>query len=357
MGMTFKVVDSDEPASVQEQEQEIQDNFEASLSSDDVSTEDNTQTGENTEDTSVSDIDDARVLNYLKDRYQKEYTSLDEVLTQSEKQAELPEDVKKLMEYGVDNYIKINKDWDKADSTDVLIEYYKQTNPHLDDDDINYLLEEQYSYDEDIDDDRDIKKKQVALKEELSRAKEHLNGLKEQYKVDLGSKAADVTEDYKKAFDFYQEYETQSKQAEQVAQAKAEVFESKTSQLFSNEFKGFEFNLGDKKQVYKPKDINETKSIQSDLSKVIQQHLDDNGVLKDAHSYHKALAMFRDPDGFAKFFYEQGKADSTNSVIKGIKNIDMNVRDSKEITDTSDGPKMRVMSDESFDGGLRIRKR
>lgn len=352
MAMTFKVVDAEEPQSIQEQEQEIQDNFESGLEGNNEDSQ-----VDNQDENQTNDIDDARVLNYLKDRYQKEYTSLDEVLTQSEKKAELPEDVKRLMEYGVDNYIKINKDWDKADSTETLKEYYKQTKPHLDDADIEYLLEEEYSFDEDLDDDRDIKKKQVALKEELFRAKEYLNNLKEQYKVDLGSNSADVTEDYKKAFNFYQEYETQSKQAEQIAQAKAKVFDEKTSQLFSNEFKGFEFNLGDKKQVYKPKDINETKTIQSDISSVIQKHLDENGVLKDAHSYHKALAMFRDPDGFAKFFYEQGKADSTNSVIKGMKNIDMNVRDSKDVTDNSDGPRMRAVSDESFDSGLRIRKR
>lgn len=350
--MTFKVVDAEEPQSIQEQEAQIQQDFEASQS-EDVTTDE-----QEVDDVIVEqDIDDARVLNYLKDRYQKEYTSLDEVLTQNEKQAELPEDIKKLMEYGVDNYIKINKDWDNADSTETLKEYYKQTKPHLDDADIEYLLEEEYSFDEDIDDDRDIKRKQVALKEELFRAKSYLNNLKEQYKVDLGSKAADVTEDYKKAFNFYQEYEAQSKQAEQINQAKAKVFDDKTSQLFSDEFKGFEFNLGDKKQVYKPKDVNETKTIQSNISDVIKQHLDENGVLKDAHSYHKALAMFRDPDGFAKFFYEQGKADSTNNVIKGMKNIDMNVRDSKEVTDNSDGPRMRAISDESFESGLRIRKR
>jgi hypothetical protein len=349
MGMTFRAVDAEEPQSIQQQEQEIQDNFEAGLEQNNSADEINTQ--------ETLDIDDARVLNYLKDRYQKEYASLDEVLTQNEKQAELPEDVKRLMEYGVDNYIKINKDWDKADSTETLKEYYKQTKPHLDDEDISYLLEEEYSFDEDIDDDRDIKKKQVALKEELFRAKEYLNGLKEQYKVDLGSKAAEVTEDYKKAFSFYQEYETQSKQSEQIAQAKAKVFDEKTSQLFSDEFKGFEFNLGDKKQVYKPKDISETKTVQSDISGVIQKHLDENGVLKDAHSYHKALAMFRDPDGFAKFFYEQGKADSTNNVIKGMKNIDMNVRDSKEVIDNSGGPKMRVVNNDAFDGGLKFKRR
>lgn len=350
--MTFKVVDGEEPQSIQEQEAQIQQDFESNLNDDVVTTDD-----EEVSDVVVEqDIDDARVLNYLKERYQKEYTSLDEVLTQSEK-AELPEDVKKLMEYGVDNYIKINKDWDNADSTETLKEYYKQTKPHLDDADIEYLLEEEYSFDEDIDDDRDIKRKQVALKEELFRAKSYLNNLKEQYKVDLGSNATDVTEDYKKAFNFYQEYEAQSKQTEQINQAKAKVFDEKTSKLFSEEFKGFEFNLGDKKQVYKPKDINETKTIQSNISDVIKQHLDENGVLKDAHSYHKALAMFRDPDGFAKFFYEQGKADSTNNVIKGMKNIDMNVRDSKEVIDNSDGPKMRVISEEGFESGLRIRKR
>lgn len=350
--MTFKVVDAEEPQSIQEQEAQIQQDFESSQN-------ENVTTDEKEVDDVVvnEDIDDARVLNYLKERYQKEYTSLDEVLTQSEKKAELPEDVKKLMEYGVDNYIKINKDWDNASSTETLKEYYKQTKPHLDDADIEYLLEEEYSFDEDIDDDRDIKRKQVALKEELFRAKSYLNNLKEQYKVDLGSNATDVTEDYKKAFNFYQEYEAQSKQAEQINQAKAKVFDDKTSKLFSEEFKGFEFNLGDKKQVYKPKDVNETKTIQSNISDVIKTHLDENGVLKDAHSYHKALAMFRDPDGFAKFFYEQGKADSTNNVIKGMKNIDMNVRDSKEVTDNSDGPRMRVISEDGFESGLRIKKR
>jgi hypothetical protein len=352
MGMTFKVVDAEEPQSIQEQEAQIQQDFESSQN-ENVTTEE-----KKVDDVVVNeDIDDARVLNYLKERYQKEYTSLDEVLTQSEKKAELPDDVKKLMEYGVDNYIKINKDWDNASSTETLKEYYKQTKPHLDDADIEYLLEEEYSFDEDIDDDRDIKRKQVALKEELFRAKSYLNNLKEQYKVDLGSNATDVTEDYKKAFNFYQEYEAQSKQAEQINQAKAKVFDDKTSKLFSEEFKGFEFNLGDKKQVYKPKDVNETKTIQSNISDVIKTHLDENGVLKDAHSYHKALAMFRDPDGFAKFFYEQGKADSTNNVIKGMKNIDMNVRDSKEVTDNSDGPRMRVISEDGFESGLRIKKR
>lgn len=352
MGVTFKAVGSDDQPSIQEQEIQIQQEFDEQSSGDSLEIE--SQDLEVQDDS--SDIDDARVLNYLKDRYQKEYSSLDEVLTSKEK-TELPEDVKKLMEFGVDNYIKINKDWDTARDADVLKEYYKQTKPHLDDEDVNYLLEEEYSFDEDIDDERDIKKKRVALKEELFRAKTYLNNLKEQYKVDLGANSAGVTEDYKKAFDFYQEYEQRSKKESETAQQKASVFNEKTEKLFSNDFKGFEFNLGDKKQVYKPKDVNETKRVQSDISSVIGKHISEDGTLKDAHQYHKALAMFRDPDGVAKFFYEQGKADATDGVIKNVKNIDMSVRDRKDVSDTGSGPRIRVVNDDDFSGGLKIKKR
>lgn len=302
------------------------------------------------------DIDDARVLSYLKERYQKEYASLDEALTQKEK-AELPEDIKKLMEFGVDNYLKINKDWSSENDSTILKEYYKQTKPHLDDEDIAYLLEEEYSYDEDIDDDKEIKKKKVALKEELFRAKGYLNDLKEQYKVDLGSGYTEVSEDYKKAFNFYQEYTESSKKDNESAQRKTEVFLDKTNRLFNSEFKGFEFNLGDKKQVFKPSDVLETKNAQSDISKVIAKHLDENGFLKDEHQYHKSLAMFRDPDGFAKFFYEQGKSDATDNVIKDAKNISMSVRDNKDVSQKGDGPKMRLISNDDFESGIKIRKR
>jgi hypothetical protein len=355
-GFTFKVLDDDSEVQNQVDDTIVDD----TIVIDDVVTDDeivdDTLVDDTVDDTQSQDIDDARVLSYLKDRYQKEYNSLDEVLTQKEK-AELPEDVKKLMEFGVDNYLKINRDWDSESDVNILKEYYKQTKPHLDDEDINYLLEEEYSFDEDIDDDRDIKKKKVALKEELFRAKGYLNDLKEQYKVDLGSNSAEVTEDYKKAFNFYQEYTETSKKEAEIAQKKSEVFLDKTNRLFNSEFKGFEFNLGDKKQVFKPSDVLETKNAQSDISGVISKHLDENGYLKDEHQYHKALAMFRDPDGFAKFFYEQGKADATDNVIKDAKNIQMSVRDNKDVTPKGDGPKMRVVSSDDFEGGMKIRKR
>ena len=360
-GFTFKVLDDDGEVQSHIDETVVDDTIVVENTDETVVDEtvvDDEIVVDDTEldDTQSQDIDDARVLSYLKERYQKEYNSLDEVLTSSEKQ-ELPEDIKKLMEFGVDNYIKINKNWDNAPDVDVLKEYYKQTKPHLDDEDINYLLEEEYSFDEELDDDRDIKRKKVALKEELFRAKSYLNDLKEQYKVELGSSSAEVTEDYKKAFNFYQEYTESSRKEQEIAQQKANVFLDKTERLFNSEFKGFEFNLGDKKQVYKPSDVLATKNAQIDINSVISKHLDENGYLKDGHQYHKALAMFRDPDGFAKFFYEQGKADATENVIKDAKNIEMSVRDNKEFTSKGEGPKMRVVSSDDFDGGIKIRKR
>jgi hypothetical protein len=366
-GFTFKVLDDD--GEVQNQvisnqvEDEVVDNeletvetVEDDSQVEDTQVEDTEVEETQVEDVQSQDIDDARVLSYLKERYQKEYNSLDEVLTQKEK-AELPEDIKRLMELGVDNYVKINRDWNSENDATILKEYYKQTKPHLDDEDINYLLEEEYSYDEDVDDDRDIKKKKVALKEELFRAKSYLNDLKEQYKVDLGSSSPEVSEDYKTAFNFYQEYTENSKKEAEIAQQKSNVFLDKTNRLFNSEFKGFEFNLGDKKQVFKPSDVLETKSAQLDISGVIAKHLDENGYLKDEHQYHKALAMFRDPDGFAKFFYEQGKSDATGNVIKDAKNIEMSVRDNKDVTPKGDGPKMRVIPSDDFEGGMKIRKR
>ena len=354
----FRVVDENEQ---QQQQDEIVDTIEGQADLIDNNIVGDVLIVEDTnEDVIVGDvkdeIDDQKVLNYLKDRYQKEYNTLDEVLTTKEK-AELPDDIKKLMEFGVENYIKINKDWESVSQSELLTEYYKQTKPHLDADDISYMLEEEYSYDEDIDDDRDIKKKKVALKEELFKAKDYLNSLKDKYKVDLESKSADVPEDYKQAFSFYQEYKNKSEEDLNVAQKKALAFDEKTNNLFANDFKGFEFNLGDKKQLFKPSNVSETKEKQSNISNLISKHLDENGMLKDAHSYHKSLAMFDNPDAFAKFFYEQGKADATDNVIKNVKNIDMSVRDTKDVTMTNTGIKMRVINDDSFDNGMKVRSK
>jgi hypothetical protein len=343
-GLKFRVVDSEEQQSVQEQEQSIQEEFEQGQSVAEQNQEEQSE-----EQQSVQFTDD-EVLSYLNTKYEKQLSSIDEVF----KTQEMPEDIKNLMEYGVENYIKINKDWNKESDEQVLREYYKMKKPHLDEEDIDYLIDSKYGYDEDVESESDIKSKKVALKEELFEARGFLNSKKEEFKVSLGSNA-NLPDDEKEAFTAYKQYTANLKEEEKRQQERSSVFVQKTESFF-NSFKGFEFDLGESKIDYKPENVQDVKNANLDVTNFIKKHLDENGYLKDAHSYHKALTMAMNPDSFAKFFYEQGKADATKGVIKDIKNLDMNVRENKEVS-ANDKPRMRAIQDDSFEGGLKIRKR
>jgi hypothetical protein len=346
-GLKFRAVDAEEQSSVQEQEQHIQEEFEQSLG-------DTTQ--ENAEEVVVKDeaeeksLTDDEILQYLNAKYEKQLNSVEDIF----KTPELPEDVKTLIDYGVENYIKVSKDWNSASDDEVLRNYYKMKKPHLDDEDIDYLIDSKYGFDEDVDSESDIKTKKVALKEELFEARNFLNSKKDELKLSLGSSAG-LSEEQKKAYEFYKQYNATLEQEESQQKERSSVFMKKTEDFF-NSFKGFEFDLGERKVGYKPDNVEEVKNNNLDVTNFIKKHLDENGVLKDAHSYHKALTMAMNPDAFAKFFYEQGKADATKGVIKDIKNVDMNVRDVKDI-DTSDKPRIRAVQDDSFGSGLRIIKR
>lgn len=345
-GLKFKVVDSDDVQSVQEQEQNIQQEYEETQSGEEQNQE---ESFEEQQEETVRFTDD-EVLNYLNTKYEKQLSSIDDVF----KSPELPEDIKNLMDYGVENYIKINKDWDKESDEQVLREYYKMKKPHLDEEDIDYLIDSKYGFDEEIDSESDIKNKKVALKEELFEARGFLNSKKEEFKVSLGSNA-NLPQEEREAFEQFKQYSATLKEEQKRQQELSSVFVQKTESFFKS-FKGFEFDLGEKKMEYKPENVEDVKNANLDVSNFIKKHLDENGFLKDAHSYHKALTMAMNPDSFAKFFYEQGKADATKGVIKDIKNLDMSVRDVKDV-DTNERPRIRVIQDDSFDGGLKIRKR
>lgn len=348
-GLKFKVVDSDETQSVQEQEQVIQEEFEQQSSV--VETQE-TQEAQEAQEESRQEVSltDDEVLNYLNTKYEKQLASIDDAF----RSYEVPEDVKNLMEYGVENYIKINKDWNKESDEQVLREYYKMKKPHLDEEDIDYLIDSKYGFDEEIDSESDIKNKKVALKEELFEARGFLNSKKEEFKVSLGSNA-NLPQEEKEAFEQFKQYSATLKEEQKRQQELSSVFVQKTESFFKS-FKGFEFDLGEKKVEYKPENVEDVKNANLDVSNFIKKHLDENGFLKDAHSYHRALTMAMNPDSFAKFFYEQGKADATKGVIKDIKNLDMGVRDVKDV-DTNERPRIRVVQEDSFDGGLKIRKR
>ena len=307
------------------------------------------------------ELDDSSILNYLKDRHNLEVESIDVLKnTETKQEQSLPEDIAKFMEYknetgrSFEDYAKLQQDWTQVDDTSVLREYYKQSKPHLDSEEIDYLINEEFSFDADLDEEKDIKKKKIAYKEELYKARNHFEGLKEKYKAPLESRAADIPEDYKEAFNFYNQYREQTDQETKAQQERSRIFQEKTNQLFSDEFKGFEFNAGEKKQVYKPTDVSKVKEVQSDINNFFTQHLDENGVVKDINSYHKALFAAQNADAIFKFAYEQGKADATDGLVKETKNIDMNVRENVQ-TDTG-GTKFRaVSSDDAF--SFKIKKR
>ena len=307
------------------------------------------------------DLDDNSILTYLKDRHNLEVESIDVLKNTGKKQEQsLPEDIAKFMEYknetgrSFDDYAKLQQDWTQVDNTTVIREYYKQNKPHLDAEEIDFLISEEFSYDTDLDDEKDIKKKSIAYKEELSKARNYFEGLKEKYKAPLESRDADIPETYREAFSFYNQYREQSEQEAKVQEERSRIFTEKTNSLFSDEFKGFEFNAGEKKQVYKPSDVNKVKEVQSDINNFFNKHLDENGIVKDINAYHKALYAAQNADAIFKFAYEQGKADATDGLVKETKNIDMNVREN--IKTDSTGTKFRAVSeDDSF--SFKVKKR
>jgi len=306
--------------------------------------------------------DDNWFFSKLKERYEVEVSSAEDlknVLSNNDKN-EIPEEVSKYLDYkketgrSFQDYQQLQKDWSSVDDAQVLREYLQDTKPHLDKEDIEHILSEQYSYDEELDDEKEVRAKKIAYKEALYEARNHFEGLKEKYKAPLGSSEVDVPENYKEAFSFYNEYQTQAEQEKKLREERATFFDQKTKTLFNDEFKGFEFNVGDKKQVVKISDVKKIAESQKDITNFVSSHLDENGYVKDAANYHRALYAAMNPDALAKFFYEQGKADATGDIVKETKNIDMGVRENK-VTEVG-GTKFRVVdSGDQFE--FKIRKR
>jgi hypothetical protein len=307
------------------------------------------------------ELDDQSILNYLKERRNVEAESLDVLLNNDKQKTQpLPEDVAKFVKYKEDtgrsfeDYARLQQDWNSMDDTNVIREYYKQEKPHLDAEEIDYLINEEFSFDSDLDEEKDIKKKKIAYKEELYKARNHFESMKEKYKAPLESREADIPENYKEAFNFYNKYQEELDQESATQKDRSRIFQEKTNALFNDEFKGFEFKVGDKKQVFKPNDVSGVKENQLDINNFFNNHLDEKGIVKDAESYHKALFAATNADALFQFAYEQGKADATDGLVKETKNIDMSVR-SNTPTD-SGGTKFRAL-DSGDDFSFKIKKR
>jgi|TARA_R110000787_G_scaffold47787_1_gene115698 hypothetical protein len=312
---------------------------------------------------SVAEFTDTDVLSYIKKRYNKDINSVDELFAEKEANEDLPEDVSKYLKYkqetgrGINDFYKLQKDIDSMEDNAILANYYESTEDGLDSEDIQDIISDKFSFDEDLDDEKDIRKIKLAKKRELSKAKKFLNEQKDKYKVPLESSGDGLSEDQVDDLDAYKKYIEESKSIEELNKKRYNYFLDKTESVFNNEFKGFEFSVGDKNISFKPGDAQELKNVQSDVNNFVNKFMDNDGLINDPVGYHKAFSVAMNPDKFAKHFYEQGVAATVDNVSRKSKNINMDVRQQSQSV-SKNGITIRPMGSSSDSGrGLKIRSR
>lgn len=268
----------------------------------------------------------------------------EEKLNSTEKEIvkeELPEGIESLLKFmketggNVQDYARLNADYSAIDNNTLLREYYNKTKPHLDSEDVNLILED-FTWDEEVDEDRDIRKKKIAFKEEVAKAKNFLEDTKSKYYEEIKLRPG-VTQEQQKAMDFFNRYNKE----EQDKKVYVEQFHKTTDNYFSKNFEGFDFNIGEKRFKYSIKDPVSTGNNQKDLTEFVKTFLNEDGDLQDPGSYHKAVYTARNTDQIANHFYEQGRADAIKDQIAKSKNITTEPR--------------KTASGEVFINGLKVR--
>ncbi len=264
---------------------------------------------------------------------------------------ELPENIQKVVDFinetggTLEDYVALNRDYSSVDDMALLRDYYKQNKPHLSAEEVDFLIEDSFSFDEDVDDERDIKRKKLRFKEEVAQARQSLEGLKDQYykEIKAGSK---LTPDQQKAVDFFNRYNKETEESSKIAEQQKNVFLEKTNKVFNDKFKGFEYNVGDKKYRFNVKNVDEVKTAQSDINNFIKKFLNNDNVMNDAKGYHKSLFTAMNPDAIANHFYEQGRADALKQSVESSKNINMDPRGIHNKANNNGGIKARVVGDD-----------
>ena len=270
----------------------------------------------------------------------------------------LPENIQRLVDFmedtggDINDYVKLNQDYSEMDNNTLLQEYYKQTKPHLSGEEIDFLMEDQFSFDEDSDDEKEIKRKKLALKEQVANAKSQLEENKSKYYSEIKS-GSKLTKEQQEAINFY----NQSQKITQDTKVAHDNFLNKTNRFFGDKFKGFEYNVGDKRYRFNVSDANKTKETQSDINNFVGKFLDENNQLNDTAGYHKALYTAMNSDAIAKHFYEQGKADAIKDSIAKSKNIDMEPRQELTQNPDSGGIKVRALGDNTADFKFKIKNK
>ena len=281
---------------------------------------------------------------------------LEQAIVEESVGVNLQENIEKLVSFmeetggTINDYVRLNADYSNIDNDTLLKEYYKKTKPYLDNEDLSLLLED-FSYDEDLDEERDIRKKKLAFKEEIAKAKSFLEETKSKYYDEIKLRPG-VTQEQRKAVDFFNRYNEEQGKAEQ----QHELFKNQTKKLFSQDFKGFDFNLGEKKFRYGVKDPSKVAETQSNISNIVGKFLNKDGSVKDPAGYHKAMYAAANVDTIANHFYEQGKADAVKQVIDSSKNPSQALRQSPQ-TGFKDGIKVKVLNEGALSSSkLKIKK-
>jgi hypothetical protein len=298
------------------------------------------------------------------DSTEEEIAEVEEQIEEAVAEAEatgkpIPENIQKLMDFmeetggDLNDYVRLNQDYSKLDDKNLLYEYYKQTKPHLNNEEINFLMEDQFSYDEEVDEDIDIRRKKLALKEQVASARSHLDGQKSKYyeEIKAGSK---LTPEQQKAVNFFNRYNKESEETKKQAELQKSNFLNKTKNVFNDKFKGFEYNVGDKKYRFNVNNVGEVKETQSDINNFVKKFLNEKNEMSDAKGYHKSLFTAMNADAVAKHFYEQGKADAMKNSVAKAKNVDMSPRQSHGTVEAG-GIKVKVLGDNSSDFKFKIK--
>ena len=350
-------------------------------STDEILVRDESETSEKVLEENVETTDEKPTGEEVSDTVQDETPTLEEVteeeveqkteeLVEETKEAiveaqetgqALPENIQKLMDFmeetggNVEDYVRLNQDYSNYDDNTILREYYKQTKKHLNDEEISFLMEDSFSYNEEEDEERDIKRKKLALKEQVASARAYLDGQKSKYyeEIKAGSR---LTQEQQKAVDFFNRYNKETEENQKVVEQQSKTFKLKTDNIFNKNFKGFNYNVGDKSYRFNVKNTNEVKETQSDISNFTKKFLDKNSTLSDAKGYHKSLFTAMNADAIAKHFYEQGKADAMKDSVAKSKNVDMTPRQDHKNFEAG-GLKFKVLGDDSSDFKFKIKKR
>ena len=296
------------------------------------------------------------ILSFIGERYGKEINSIEELMSAREKSEELPEDVAAYFKYkketgrSLEDYVKLQQDFSKLDPDSLLKEYLTITEEGLDPEDIDSIMED-YVYDEDLDDESVIKKTKLAKKKIIAKAKRFFSEQQEVYKQPLESRESSASQN--EEFQAYKQYVSKAKTQQEEGNRKADWFSKKSDDLFGSEFKGFKFNVDNNEMLFSPGNASELRKAQDTPMNFVNKFLDDSGMLNDAEGYHRSLAIAMNPEKFASFFYEQGKSNATEDVIRKTKNINMTERTAPEVS-TKGGFQVKSVSQPSS-RGLRIK--